>query len=172
MNARGMNDRARQMLGELNGILAALPDVFSTAQWGGRAYKLPGRGGSRTRPKLLAFVAPTKDGEAVGVSFKLGPDRAAEVIARHEWIAHHSFPSMASSGWVSAAVSMKRQLRTLSTLLAQSRALYPASADDADESRATAGPGGSGLVARRIDRVMKEARAEGWSPPADDAFDR
>jgi hypothetical protein len=166
-----MNERISRLLGEINTILASLPGVFSTAQWGGRAYKLPGPGGGRHRPRLLAFVNPVKDGLAVGVSFKLPPPRAADVIQRHAWIEPHSFRTMAPSGWVSAAVSSKRQLGPLARLLEESRALYPEARAEREETETTITRAATDLVARRIDRVMKEARAEGWSPPADDDFD-
>lgn len=166
-----MNDRVSRMLGEVNTILAALPGVFSTAQWGGRAYKLPGPNGSRSRPRLLAFVSPSRDGRAVGVSFKLPPARAADIIERHDWVAPHSFRTMAPSGWVSAAISAKRQLKTLAKLLAESRTLYPVTAGGAGQTETTDKPAAANGVARRIDRVMQEAKAEGWVPPADDGFD-
>jgi hypothetical protein len=178
-----MNDRVSRLLGEINTIAAALPGVFSAAQWGGRAYKLPGPGGRRNRPKLLAFVSPARDGRAVGVSFKLPPQRAADVIERHAWIEPHSFRTMAPSGWVSAAVSNKRQLKPLARLLEESRSLYPPpEPPESEQAATTRGVGGgqtettvtraaTDLVARRIDRVMKEAKAEGWSPPAPDDFD-
>ena len=181
-----MNDRISRLLGEVNTILVALPGVFSAAQWGGRAYKLPGPGGGRKRPKLLAFVNPARDGRAVHVSFKLPPPRAAEVIERHAWIEPHSFRTMAPSGWVDAAVSNRRQLRPLARLLQESRSLHPllesAGGEDGSEAAGASDSGdrepettitraATDLVARRIDRVMKQAKAEGWSPPADDAFE-
>jgi hypothetical protein len=166
-----MSDRVSRLLGEVNTILAALPGVFSSAQWGGRAYKLPGPNGTRSRPKLLAFVSPSQDGRAVGVSFKLPPPRAADIIERHDWVAPHSFRTMAPSGWVSAAISTKRHLKPLARLLAESRMLYPVTTDDAGEIETTVKPAAAGGVARRIDRIMQEAKAQGWAPPADDGFD-
>jgi hypothetical protein len=169
-----MQDRVSRLLGEVNTIAAALPGVFSTAQWGGRAYKLPGPGGDRRRPKLVAFVSPTKDGRAVGVSFKLPPQRAADVIERHAWIEPHSFRTMAPTGWVSAAVSNRRQLKPLARLLDESRSLYPAQElqdSGGGQTETAITRAATDLIARRIDRVMKEAKAEGWSPPVDGDFD-
>jgi len=166
-----MHDRVSRLLGEVNTILAALPGVFSAAQWGGRAYKLPGPNGARNRPKLLAFVSPSRDGRTVGVSFKLPPARAAEIIDRHDWIDPHSFRTMAPSGWVSAAISTKRQLRPLARLLEESRRLHPSATDDAGATETTVNRAAASIVTRRIDRVMREAKAEGWAPRADDAFD-
>jgi hypothetical protein len=166
-----MNDRVSRLLGEINTMASALPGVFSAAQWGGRAYKLPGPGGSRKRPKLVVFVSPTKDGRGVGLSFKLPPQRAADVVERHAWIEPHSFRTMAPCGWVSAAISTKRQLKTLSTLLEESRSLYPSSKPGGGTTETIVTRAATDIVARRIDRVMKEAKADGWAPPADDGFD-
>ena len=112
-----MSNRIAELLGEIDRILSDLPDVFSTAQWGGRAYKLPNPNGDRSKPKLLAFVVVARDGDAVSVGFKLDRQRAPNVIEQYKWVA-------------------------------------PDSAADP--------------IARRVDSVMSQIRAEGWSPPADD----
>jgi hypothetical protein len=169
-----MADRTPALLAEIAAALNRLPGVFSTAQWGGRAYKLPGPGGNRSKPKLVAHVAPTRDGEAVSVSFKLPPERAADVIEKHEWIEPHEFRTLAPAGWVNARISTKRQLRPLGDLLAESRALHPETpdADEPDvEIRTTVRSTGASAAARRIDRVMENAKKDGWTPPPDDGFD-
>ena len=132
----------------------------------GRAPKLPGPGGSRNSPKLLAVVHPSKTAGAVEVSFKLEQQRAKAIISQYDWIVPHSFRTLAPSGWVTAHVSTKRQLTALTRLLKESHALHPTTAKRTDgpaRSRAS-----STVAARRIDRVMSELQARGWSPPADD----
>ena len=110
-----MSDRVSRMLGEVNTILAALPGVFSSAQWGGRAYKLPGPNGSRSRPKLRAFVSPSRDGRAVGVSFKLPPARAANIIEMHNSMADPLHFSHALRGLAVDLTRISNDLRILSS---------------------------------------------------------
>jgi hypothetical protein len=172
MAARPLNGR---LLEDLGTVLNAMPGVFSTPQWGGRAYKLPGSGGHRAkRPRLVAFVAPTGDGRAVTVSFKLEPRRAADVIEEHDWIEPHSFRTLAPSGWVTAILTTKRQAAALRRLLLESHALHappepppPPPAPPRASAPSAAADGGRG--ASRIDAVMADARARGWSPPAERA---
>ena len=111
----------------LDGVQAALiagfgelAGVFSTPQWGGRAYKLPGPNGNRKRPKLLAHVVTTRDGKAITVQFKLAAQRAADVVEQYEWITPHSFRTLAPSGWISARLTTKRQTTTVLRLLRES----------------------------------------------------
>ena len=135
---------------------------------GGRAYKLPGPGGSRRKPKLLAFVTSTKDEKAVSVGFKLPVPRAAEVVERYAWIEPHSFGALGKSGWVAARLSSPRHLKMLSRLLAEARKLHPV--QDVEE-RPTGTPAAatfSSVTAKHIDRVMREVRAEGWEPTGGD----
>ncbi len=159
-----MATRIKDLLASVSSILNELGGVFSAPQWGGRAYKLPGRGGSRSKPKLLAFVGTSREADAVTVMFKLEKARAAEVVERYRWIEPHSFRTLAPAGWVTARVTTRRQVTTLAKLLPESRALYGAAEPEPAWSR-NADP-----VVGRIDRVMRAARAEGWSPPADDDF--
>ena len=42
-----MSTRLARHMGEIGSLLNDLPNVFSTPQWGGRAYKLPGPNGRR-----------------------------------------------------------------------------------------------------------------------------
>jgi hypothetical protein len=168
-----MAPRSGQLLGEIGSSLGELPDVFSTAQWGGRAYKVPGPGGSRNRPKLLAFVCLTRDEKAVSVSFKLPKDRAAAAVDRHAWIEPHDFGSLARSGWVAARLTTRRQWQSLRPLIQASRQLYPRTEPEPEteaESRRPARQGSDSSrshEARRIDRVMREAADAGWSPGED-----
>ena len=163
-----MNKRIQAILDDLSGRLNALPGVFSTSQWGGRAYKVPGPNGNPNKPKLVAFVALNDARDAIGVQFKLTKKRAGQTIDDHDWIKPHSFRTLAPAGWVSAKVTGKRQLNVLAKLLAESRALYPAVEEPmaAIDDRTT----GSDVVSKRIDHVMREMRAEGWHPPNDDEF--
>jgi hypothetical protein len=168
-----MSERVSGLLEEIGAAARALPDVFSTAQWGGRAYKVPGPGGNVRRPKLVAFVATTKEGDAVGVSFKLPPDRATETIDRYAWIEPHAFGTLGRTGWVSARVSQKRQLGVIGRLLKETRGLYPVQEGKVEEEAEAGAPAArrpgrpASAEAVRIDRVMGEARAAGWVPPAE-----
>jgi hypothetical protein len=126
------------LLAELAVLLNGLPGVFSTPQWGGRAYKVP-RGGSG-KPKLLAHVTPADGDDGVTVSFKLQPPEAATQVERHVWIAPHSFRTLAPC----ASSCMKATGFTVSSLT-----LIPA-----QSSRAvTKAPGSTGFWARPKARV-------------------
>lgn len=165
-----MNKRIQAILGDLSNRLNSLPGVFSTPQWGGRAYKVPGPNGNPNKPKLVAFVAMNKARDAIGVQFKLTRPRAEQVIDDHDWIRPHSFRTLAPAGWVSAKLTGKRQLTVLAKLLAESRALYPTvQKTQADPKERSAG---SDAVSRRIDQVMRELQAEGWRPRGEEDFDR
>lgn len=164
-----MNKRIGAILEQLNDDLASLPGVFSTPQWGGRAYKLPDANGKRSKPKLVAHVSINKAGDAIGVSFKLDRARAEEVVDRHgDWIQPHSFRTLAPSGWVSARVTKKTQVRVLAKLLAESHSQYPQvdlrSTETASSRRSRAG------ATTQIDRVMGELKAEGLAPAGEFDF--
>ncbi len=148
------------LLGEIGAVLNGLPGVFSTVQWGGRAYKVPGPSG-RSKAKLLAFVSTDGTGADVFVSFKLKPPRAREVVDRHDWIEPHSFRTLAPSGWLTARVRTRRQLAILTDLLHESRALYAPAAETEPK------PTRHDDAARHIDQVMTNLRVSGWSPPQD-----
>ncbi len=161
-----MSNRATDLREQLSAILNALPGIFSTPQWGGRAYKIPAKAGSRSKPKLLAFVSLPDSQDAVQVSFKLAPDRAGAMVQRHQWIAPHPFRTLAPAGWVTARVSTKRRLTTLANLLKESCLLYGSvEGAAAVPTRSLPVDGRSDPIARHIDRVMRELRSEGWSPP-------
>lgn len=154
--------------------LNALPEVFSTVQWGGRAYKLPGPNGNRKKPRLLAHVWLSDDGGHVGLSFKLAKNRAREVVDQFDWIQPHSFRTLAPSGWITAEVSAKPQARTVIVLLEECHAgMIPSK--KVEHSAATSGrgrpAGTSSEDARRIDTVLRQKRADGWTPAAADSFD-
>jgi hypothetical protein len=73
-----MNRKITEIQDLIAAALNALPGVFSTVQWGGRAYKVGPR-----KPKafkLLAHVYLTRDEDAVCVDFKLPKQRAASVV--------------------------------------------------------------------------------------------
>ncbi len=164
-----MSNRATDLREQLSAILNALPDVFSTPQWGGRAYKVPAKAGSRSKPKLLAFVSVPDSQDAVQVSFKLAPDRAGAMVQRHQWIAPHPFRTLAPAGWVTALVSTKRRLTRLANLLKESCLLYGSvECAAAAPARSLPADGRSDPIARHIERVMRELSAEGWSPPQPD----
>jgi predicted DNA-binding protein (MmcQ/YjbR family) len=153
-----MAARTQMLLAELAELLSGLPGVFSTPQWGGRAYKVPRRGSGK--PKLLAHVTPVEDEDAVTVSFKLPPPEAADNVERHDWIAPHSFRTLAPSGWLTARVRTKKQLTTLRKLLKESHALHGVTATTSETP-----PAGDDRA--RIDNVLREATNEGWTPQSD-----
>ncbi len=159
--------RTQMLLAELSALLKGLPAVFSTPQWGGRAYKV--RQGASGKPKLLAFVSPADSGDAVHVSFKLQPPEAAAQVKRHDWIAPHSFRTLAPAGWLTARLSTKRQLAALRKLLEASHGLHhTAGAPSADADAAPATPrAAADAEAARIERVLREATGEGWTPRSD-----
>lgn len=156
--------RVNELLGDIASILNELPEVFSTPQWGGRAYKLPGANGSRKKPKLLAFVSLTKEQDAVSVVFKLPPELSADSIERFDWIGPFEFGTWKKAGWISARMTDGRRLRTLNRLLKESRSLYPMRETPKSSRKRTASSSTSNPVLRRIDRVMAEAKDEGWEP--------
>lgn len=163
------------LLSGIAAILNGLPDVFSTAQWGGRAYKLPGPDGSTKKPKLLAFVSVSADNEGddecVSVVFKLPKERSDAVTERFDWIGPFNFGNWKRSGWIAARLTDGRQLRAMKRLLGECRELFP-TRKTPERRRRRPGPGredgprstGTHPVVRRIDRVMAEARKEGWRP--------
>jgi hypothetical protein len=155
------------------GALNALPGVFSTVQWGGRAYKLPGPNGNRKKPRLLAHVWLSDDGDHVGLSFKLQKKRAEEVVDQFGWITPHSFRTLAPSGWITAEVRTKAQCRIIAKLLAECRAQFPVDDVQPQKSAATrrGKPDGEvDVVTRRIEAVVRQKRAEGWSPAGREDF--
>jgi predicted DNA-binding protein (MmcQ/YjbR family) len=155
-----MPSRTRTLLAELAEVLNGLPGVFSTPQWGGRAYKVPARGAGK--PRLLAHVTPVDRENAVTISFKLAPPEAADQVERHEWIAPHSFRTLAPSGWLTATVRTKRQVATLRKLLRESHGLHGVvTVDERSPQRKSDGE------TARIDRVLGEAASEGWEPKSD-----
>ena len=109
------------------------------------------------RPGLAAAAASIEAEEKA---------RAAAVVERYRWIEPPSFRTLAPAGWVTARVTTRRQVMTLAKLLPESRALYGAAELEPEPGRT----GTTDPVVGRIDRVMRAARAEGWSPPADDDF--
>jgi hypothetical protein len=111
---------------------------------------------------LLAHVTPVDGEDGVTVSFKLPPPEAATQVERYDWIAPHSFRTLAPSGWVTARVRTKRQLATLRKLLHESHGLHGV-VMDSDPGPSHQGGGESA----RIDRVLGEAKGEGWSPQSD-----
>jgi predicted DNA-binding protein (MmcQ/YjbR family) len=153
-----MAARATTLLAEVAKVLNGLPGVFSTPQWGGRAYKVPA--GSSGKPKLLAHVTPVEDEGGVTVSFKLPPAAAADQTERHNWIAPHSFRTLAPSGWVTAHVRTRRQLATLRKLLVESHALHRTKAPPVKDP-------GAAPDAARIDQVLRDAAPDGWTPRSD-----
>ncbi len=155
-----MANRTANLLADLAECLNAMPGVFSTPQWGGRAYKIE-RPGRRRGAKLLAFVAPEDDG-AIHVSFKIPIPQAATAVRQHDWIEPHSFRTLAPAGWLSATVRARKQLPVLKGFLETSYRLLGGGQVPQQEER----PQDAG-VRERIDSVMKDVAADGWEPQSD-----
>jgi hypothetical protein len=154
--------KSKRLLEAVANALGALPGVYSTPQWGGRAYKLPGPRNDRRKPRLLAHVCVTRDATAVSVEFKLPKDRAVKAARSLGWISPHPYATLAQSGWVSAHVTSARQMVRLRSLLAESRALHPPT-EIFDPGSRLIDAGSS--PESRIHRVMTEAATSGWMPP-------
>jgi hypothetical protein len=153
------------MSAEIGRVLNAMPDVFSTPQWGGRAYKLPGRGGRTKKPVLLAHVCPEPNLKAASVSFKLPKPDAKKSVRDHEWITPHSFRTLAPSGWVTAIVKTKSQLRTLRQLLLVSRSMHPRYETLAEGLQE--GPPET-ATASRVESTLRQLADTGWRPRDED----
>ena len=165
-----MNARIKDIQETISNALNKLPDVFSTVQWGGRAYKVQLHGPGRRNFKLLAHLWLSDEEDAVGIAFKLDRKRAHDVVERFEWIEPHSFRTLAPAGWVSARIKTKSQCAALIKLLGESRAQYPMNTTGSmrrGKRRAEVD-----VVSRRIEVVVREKVRAGWSPNQDDDFDR
>jgi predicted DNA-binding protein (MmcQ/YjbR family) len=157
-----MAKRIEGLLDQLAAALNGLPNVSSTPQWGGRAYKVASTPSGKV--KMLAFVAMNNEGNAIHVSFKLRPPQAEGLVERHDWIEPHSFRTLAPSGWLTATVSTSRQLGPLKKLLTESHTLYVSKGAPPPQTIEPAAGSGD---ARHIDRIMDEVRDGGWSPQSD-----
>ncbi len=162
--------RPAQILDTLATVLNGMDCVFSTPQWGGRAYKVPksdgAQGNSKGKGKIVAFMALDAAGKAAQVSFKIPPADAHDACERYDWIEPHSFRTLAPSGWVTATVATKRQVGTLSRFLKQSHAMHRVrTATPPAPSAGSSRP--ADLDAGHIDRVMDSVRDDGWSPQSD-----
>ena len=172
-----MNKTISQIQELLAKALNAMPGVFSTVQWGGRAYKLPGPGTrGKKKPVLLTHVCMNKAGDAVCLGFRLEKPRAKAVIRQYDWINVNSFGSLGRNGWVEMAITTKAQCKVTIALLRESRMLHPMPEETAkQESKARRGKRAAGGdddvedqgVARRIDAVVRRKRDEGWRPDRD-----
>lgn len=165
----------------LASALNALPDVFSTVQWGGRAYKLPGPGSrGKKRPVLLTHVCITRQRDAISLGFRLEKSRARQIIRQHPWIKPHSFGKLKNTGWVEMEVQTMAQCKVVIALLRESRMLHPMPQPPETSGGPRSKPARSRKrgrvdkddpVARRIDSVLSRKRDEGWRPAQVDAFD-
>lgn len=169
-----------EILESLANALNALPDVFSTVQWGGRAYKLPGPGSrGRKKPVLLTHISISKNRDAVHMGFRLDVPRAKAVVKQHKFIKPSTFGTLGKSGWLEMALTTKAQCKIVIGLLKESRALHPVS-DAAtvkveskparNRKHGAAAVGEDDGVAKRLDAVLRRKREEGWTPQ-DDGFD-
>ncbi|MEM6459481.1 MAG: MmcQ/YjbR family DNA-binding protein [Planctomycetota bacterium] len=171
-----MDKRDPKLRQAMADIALKLPGVFEEIKWGGWVYKVFGRGGTKKTSsksggaKMLCYVVDGKNHGWHG-QFKLPPERAEAVIEQLKWVERHPWKTLGPSGWVVARPRDARQLKTFAELLAESRALLP-TYDAAAPAVETPPPGRTGdPVARKIDRVMREAVAEGWRFRGDDDAD-
>jgi hypothetical protein len=170
-----MNKSLFQIQESLAKALNALPGVFSTVQWGGRAYKLPGPGSrGMKKPVLLTHVCLNKAEDAVCLGFRLEKTRARAVVRKHNWIKPHSFSTLSKTGWVETQVRTKAQCKVIIELLRESRTLHPmpeVAAPARDSTTARRGKRASSAsadgVAQRLDVVLRQKREEGWRPDRD-----
>jgi hypothetical protein len=176
-----MKPRIAEIQRSLSKALNAMPGVFSTVQWGGRAYKLPGPGSrGMKKPVLLTHACLSKTGDAVCLGFRLEKSRARTIVREHDWIKPHSFRTLSKTGWLETQVRTKTQCKVMVELLRESRALHPMpealTQAPASRKRASARNSGSSSgdqrnpITRRLDSVLSQRRAEGWRPADADAF--
>ena len=168
------------ILESLAAALNAMPDVFSTPQWGGRAYKLPGPGSRGTKkPVLLTHVSIPKERDSVRLGFRLDVPHAKTVVKQHKFIKPSTFGTLGKCGWLETALKTNAQCRIVIGLLKESRALHPVSDAAAvkveskparNSKRGAVASGEDDGVAKRLDAVLRRKREEGWSPQ-DDGFD-
>jgi hypothetical protein len=168
------------ILESLASALNAMPDVFSTPQWGGRAYKLPGPGSrGKRKPVLLTHVTIPKQRDCVRLGFRLDLQRARAVVKQHTFIKPSTFGTLGKNGWLETAITTKAQCRIVIDLLKESRALHPVSEPAATRGTRSSTPtrkksaGAQGNAeAMRIDAVLRRKRDEGWTLQDDDFDDR
>ena len=173
-----MNRTIAEIQKSLAKALNAMPGVFSTVQWGGRAYKLPGPGSrGMKKPVLLTHVCLNKAEDAVCLGFRLEKPRARAVTRQHPWIKPNSFGTLKNTGWVETEIRTKADCKVIIALLRESRTLHPipepakATKAKASRSRGRKPDAVDDADARRIDSVLQRKRAEGWRPAQRDAFD-
>ncbi len=146
---------------KLDAKLRRIADVDYADQWGGRAYKLPGKDGSRRKPRLLAYVEQAKSGKHLSLEFKLPPEVGARAMRRHKWIGEHPWPSLGGAGWVQAKLTKAAQVAPAAALVVEARKQFgevkaqPVEAPD--DANAKAGSS----IARRIAEATRTAKAEG-----------
>ncbi len=163
--------RPDQILDTLAAVLNGMDGVFSTPQWGGRAYKVARpdaagpRGRSDPKGKIVAFMALDGAGRSVQVSFKIPPADAQEACEKFDWIQPHSFRTLAPSGWLTATVATKRDVGILTRFLKQSHAMHGVRAATPPAPSGSSRPADDD--AGHIDRVMDKVRDDGWSPQSD-----
>lgn len=145
---------------KLDAKLRKIADVDYADQWGGRAYKLPGKDGSRKKPRLLAYVEHAKSGKHLSLEFKLPPEVGAAVISKHKWIDVHPWPNMGGSGWVQAKLTKATQIDCVASLVIEARKQFgevkrPPKVPDEPASTVTTPLG------RRIEEATRAAKADG-----------
>jgi hypothetical protein len=168
-----MNRKITEIQDLIADALNALPGVFSTVQWGGRAYKVGPR--KPRKQKLLAHVFLSEKEDAVCVAFKLSMQRAAAVVEDFDWITPHSFRTLGGAGWVSAEVRSSTHVKVIERLLRESRSLHPlessASESEARRGKPDANSAPGEIVVRRLSEIVAAKKAEGWQPNQADDFD-
>lgn len=161
-----MSKKITEIQGIVSRALNELPQVFSTVQWGGRAYKV----GSARKFKLLAHTWISRQGDALHIDLKLQKKRAADVVKRFAWINRHSFRTLGSSGWITCEIRTKTQAKAVIPLLSESHAMYPINSEE-KQMRSRERDSEVEIVVRTMDAVLSRKKAEGWRPIHDDGFD-
>ncbi len=138
---------------KLHELLESFDGVWSSPQWGGRAYKI----GPQRKPKLFAFVYEDK-GRCM-VEFKLPPEAAGQAVQRYRWVVRHPWSNLRRSGWVQVTFQRSAQLGPLGKLLTQTRQLFASTSTPVRDKPRARDP-----VAARIESVMRQARQRGLRP--------
>ncbi|MEM1213915.1 MAG: hypothetical protein AAGI68_16635 [Planctomycetota bacterium] len=157
-----LDDRDPALRDAMAELALGLPGVYESSQWGGWVYKVPDPRHGRKKAKMLCFVV---DGKNHGwhSQFKLPLEQAVTVIDEQDWVEEHPWKTLGPSGWVVARPRDKAQLKVLGGLLGESRALLPEVTVEAPEQpEREKGRAQSNGVARKVNRVMEAALADGW----------
>ena len=158
-----------KLLNELNEYLLAFKQVFSSIQWGGKAYKLPDIKGNKSKPKLFVFTQIDEKNNALIADFKLPLEVAANAVEKHAHLTPSPFSNWAKTGWVSARFTTTRQLTSTKPLfkISYDNLPKPSISPSSKPTPQSASPSSTSPVAQKIDTIMQSFTL----PSQDDAFD-